>query len=153
MFHNVVSVSLIDSTRSLWTLRAPGGVELKWTAEITIDRRNEMIGWRSVGCAGLDNAGYIRFEPAADDDGTVVTIALQFNPPAGRLGSMVATILGEQPAAQVEEALRKFKQLMETKENFTSQGNRIPEEVEVASEDSFPASDPPAWTGTTGSLS
>lgn len=153
LFPNVVSVKLIDNTRSVWTLRGPGGVELKWTAEITIDRDNEMIGWRSVGRADLDNAGYIRFDRATGGRGTVVTVALQYNPPAGKLGAAVATLLGEKPASQVEEALRKFKQLMEAGEIAKAGRKPQSEDVEIASEDSFPASDPPAWTGTTGPLS
>jgi len=150
LFPNVVDVKVIDNTRSVWTLRGPGGIQLMWTAEITIDRENEMIGWRSVGRADLDNAGYIRFDRATGGRGTIVTVALQYNPPAGKLGAVVATLLGEKPATQIEEALRKFKQLMEAGEIArTSEQPRLAD-VEMASEESFPASDPPAWTGTTG---
>jgi len=140
----ILSVKIIDGTRSQWTLRAPGGVELRWTAEITIDRPNEMIGWRSVGRGDIDNAGYVRFDRATGGRGTVMRVALQYNPPAGRLGALLAAALGEKPESLIEQALRRFKQLMEAGE--------IPriESVETASEDSFPASDPPAWTGTTG---
>ena len=146
LFDNVVSVRVLDNTHSHWTLRVPGGMTLEWDAEITIDRRGEMIGWRSLGGADLDNAGYVRFERATGGRGTVVRVALQYNPPAGKLGATLATLLGEKPASQVEEALRKFKQLVETGEIATA----TDEAVETASEDSFPASDAPAWTGTTG---
>jgi uncharacterized membrane protein len=111
VFSHILTVRTIDNTRSSWTLRGPGGTELKWVAEITIDRENEMIGWRSVGRADLDNAGYIRFDRDGAR-GTVVTVALQYNPPAGKLGAAVATLMGERPEAEVDEALRKFKQLM-----------------------------------------
>ena len=145
LLDNVVSVEILDDTRSRWTLKTPQGIELKWTAEITVDRQNEMVGWRSVGRADLDNAGYVRFERATGGPGTVVRVALQYNPPAGKLGAALSTLLGERPAGQIEEALRKFKQLMEAGEVPTTA-----EPVETASEDSFPASDAPAWTGTTG---
>ena len=105
--------------------------------------------------ADLDNAGYVRFEPAVGGRGTVVRVALQYNPPAGRLGSAVSALLGEKPASQVVEALRKFKQLMESGEIPTAADQkkaRSIEPVEIASEDSFPASDAPAWTGTTGPI-
>src|SRR5262245_48064326 len=115
LFPNILAVNTIDNTRSRWTLRGPGGIELKWTAEITIDRENEMIGWRSVGRADLDNAGYIRFD-RNHSGGTTVTVALQYNPPAGKLGAAVATLMGEKPEAEVDDALRKFKQLMESGE-------------------------------------
>ncbi len=150
LFPNVVDVRLIDKTRSVWKLRGPRGVELTWTAEITVDREGEMIGWRSVGRADLDNAGYIRFDRATGGRGTKVTAALQYNPPAGKLGAFVSTLLGEKPSHQIEEALRKFKQLMEAGEIATTQAKPRSVDVETASEDSFPASDAPAWTGTTG---
>jgi uncharacterized membrane protein len=152
LFDNVVSVRVLDNTHSHWTLRVPGGMTLEWDAEITIDRKGEMIGWRSLGGADLDNAGYVRFERATGGRGTVVRVALQYNPPAGKLGAALATLLGEKPASQIEEALRKFKQLVETGEIATATDEKLPsmERVETASEDSFPASDAPAWTGTSG---
>jgi len=154
MFDNILSVELLDESHSLWTLRIPGGMSLEWNAEITVDRKNEMIGWRSLDGADLDNAGYVRFERATGGRGTVVRVALQYNPPAGKLGAAVATVLGEKPASLIEGALRKFKQLMETGEvPVAADEKKLPhseEPVEAASEDSFPASDAPAWTGTTG---
>jgi len=156
LFDNVLSVEILDSSRSHWTLRVPGGINLEWSAEITVDRKNEMIGWRSLEDADLDNAGYVRFEPAVGGRGTVVRVALQYNPPAGRIGSAISALLGEKPASQIVEALRKFKQLMESGEIPTGADKkervRSIERVEVASEDSFPASDAPAWTGTTGPI-
>src|ERR1700752_4536637 len=38
LFPNVVAVKVLDKTRSQWLLGGPGGTELKWIAEITIDR-------------------------------------------------------------------------------------------------------------------
>jgi len=154
LFDNVISVRALDDTRSHWSLKVPGGLTLEWDAEITIDRKGEMIGWRSLGGADLDNAGYVRFERAPGGRGTVVRVALQYNPPAGKFGAALATLFGEKPATQIEEALRKFKQVMETGEIATTTGEQklrhSVEPVEAASEDSFPASDAPAWTGTTG---
>src|SRR5438093_1494466 len=83
LFENIVSVQVQDDRRSHWSLRAPGGVTLEWDAEITTDRKNEMIGWRSLHGADLHNAGYVRFERATGGRGTLVRVALQYNPPAG----------------------------------------------------------------------
>src|SRR5436309_2806557 len=47
LFDNVLSIEILDEVRSHWTLRVPGGINLEWSAEITVDRPNEMIGWRS----------------------------------------------------------------------------------------------------------
>jgi uncharacterized membrane protein len=155
LFDNVLAAEALDHTRSHWTLKAPGGVTLQWNAEITVDRENEMIGWRSLGGADIDNAGYIRFERATGGRGTVVRVALQYNPPAGRIGAALSALFGERPSALIEDALRKFKQIMETGEIPVAADERklthSMEPVEAASEDSFPASDAPAWTGTTGS--
>ncbi|HEY2379996.1 MAG TPA: SRPBCC family protein [Terriglobia bacterium] len=154
LFENVLSVDVLDETHSHWTLKAPGGMTMEWDAEITVDRENDMIGWRSLDGADIDNAGYIRFERATGGRGTVVRVALQYNPPAGKLGAALSTLFGERPASQIQEALRKFKQVMETGEIPIAMDERklthSEEPVEAASEDSFPASDPPAWTGTTG---
>jgi uncharacterized membrane protein len=154
VFDNLVSITVSDDIHSHWILRAPGGRRLEWDAEITVDRENEMVGWRSLPGADLDNAGYVRFERATGGRGTVVRVALQYNPPAGKFGAALAALFGERPASLIEEALRKLKQLVETGEIAkTAREAKLPhsmETVEAASEDSFPASDAPSWTGTTG---
>jgi uncharacterized membrane protein len=155
LFDSGLSIHAVDDTRSHWMLRMPGGITLEWDAEITVDRKNEMIGWRSLDGADVDNAGYVRFERATGGRGTVVRVALQYNPPAGKIGAALATVLGERPEGLIEEALRKFKQLMEAGEIPTAADEKFShsmEPVEVASEDSFPASDAPSWTGTTGPI-
>jgi uncharacterized membrane protein len=137
-------------------MKVPGGITLEWEAEITVDRKNEMIGWRSLNGADLDNAGYVRFERAIGDRSTLVRVALQYNPPAGKVGAALATLLGEKPDRQVEGALRELKRLMETGDQSRAKADDKKQTptgpVEAASEDSFPASDAPSWTGTTGPI-
>jgi uncharacterized membrane protein len=156
------SVEILSDGCSRWTVSGPVGVQTTWDARITVDRANEMIGWKSLEGSTVDNLGYVRFERAPGGRGTLVRVALQYVPPAGKLGAVLASVVGKRPGAHVEEALRRFKQLMEAGEIATAQKTSIakpaevrrldtpiPEEdVQTASEDSFPASDPPAWTGT-----
>src|SRR5256885_5176544 len=117
-------------------------MHLSWDAEITVDRENEMIGWASLPGSTIETKGYVRFERATGGRGTVVRVALQYNPPAGKLGAALATVLGEKPENQIEEALRKFKQVIETGEIATTEETKpkTKEPVEAASEESFPAS-------------
>jgi uncharacterized membrane protein len=161
LIEHLESVHVEDARHSTWKVALPGGMSAHWKAEITVDRENEMIGWRSLEHSDIDLAGYIRFEQSGPGRGTVVRVAMQYNPPAGKLGAMLASMMGEKPGYLVQETLRRFKQLMETGEYATADGQNVAyfkpvavtqstEPVQSASEDSFPASDPPAWTGTTG---
>ena len=49
-------------------------------------------------------------------------VSLDYIPPAGRFGAAVAKLFGEEPGQQVREDLRRFKQLMETGEVATTEG-------------------------------
>jgi uncharacterized membrane protein len=68
------------------------------------------------------NAGSVHFNPAPNGQGTEVRVVLKYDPPAGVLGAWVAKLFGEAPEQQIEEDLRRFKQMMETGEITTTAG-------------------------------
>ena len=109
-------VRVLDGRRSHWTARAPAGTSVSWAAETTDDRPNELIAWRSAEGADVPNEGEVRFVRAAGGRGTEVHVRLRYEPPAGKLGALVAKLFGEEPTQQVAGDLRRFKQVLETGE-------------------------------------
>lgn len=120
--HNLESVEIHDGLRSRWTAKGPAGSSVRWEAEIINEIPNELIGWRSVEGSTIDNAGSVHFKPATGGRGTEVKVILRYDPPAGVVGAMVSKILGEDPAANVQEDLRRLKMLIETGEIETTSG-------------------------------
>ncbi|MCU1350108.1 MAG: hypothetical protein JWO56_3138 [Acidobacteria bacterium] len=116
------SVTVIDDKRSHWVARGPAGIDAEWDAEIINEIPNELIGWRSVEGSRVDNAGSVHFTRAPGGRGTMVRVLLRYDPPGGVLGGLFAKLFGEDPARQVQEDLRKFKQLVETGELATTEG-------------------------------
>lgn len=119
--HNLESVSVHEGGRSHWVAKGPAGTKVDWEAEIINEIPNELIGWRSVNGSQVDNAGSVHFT-SAGDRGTEVKVVLRYDPPAGVLGAAVSKILGEDPAMNVQEDLRRLKMLIETGEIATIEG-------------------------------
>jgi uncharacterized membrane protein len=116
------SVEVTGERRSHWKAKAPAGTTVEWDAEVTEDRPNELIAWRSVEGADVDNSGSVRFTPAPGGRGTEVHVELRYDPPGGAVGAWVAKLFGEAPEQQVMDDLRHFKQVMETGEIVLSDG-------------------------------
>lgn len=116
------SVTVQDDKRSHWVAKAPAGTTVEWDAEIINEKENQLIAWRSLEGADVDNAGSVRFEEATGGRGTVVKVTLEYNPPGGVVGSLIAKLFGEEPSGQVQEDLRHLKQVMETGERPTTEG-------------------------------
>jgi uncharacterized membrane protein len=106
--------------RSHWYAKGPAGTTVDWEAEIINEIPNELIGWRSVDGSEVDNAGSVHFKPAAGGRGTELKVVLRYDPPAGKLGASVSKMLGEDPAMNVQEDLRRLKMLIETGEIATA---------------------------------
>jgi uncharacterized membrane protein len=116
------SVRVTGDRRSHWVAKAPAGTSVEWDAEMTEDRPNELISWRSLEGADVDNSGTVHFERAPGGRGTLVKVDINYNPPAGVLGAAIAKLMGDDPGAQALESLRCLKQLMETGEVVVSEG-------------------------------
>jgi uncharacterized membrane protein len=121
---HLVSVRVDSPTRSHWVAKAPAGKTVEWDAEIINEVEGSLIAWKSVAGAEVPNAGSVHFTDAPGGRGTIVKVVMDVEPPAGRLGVLVAKLFGEDPDREVREDLRKFKQLMETGEIATSARRR-----------------------------
>src|SRR5581483_8299875 len=122
IMNHLVSVKNLDDKRSHWVVKSPGGTTVEWDAEMTMEKPNELIGWRSLEGAQVDNSGSVRFERAPGGRGTVVRVQLDYRPPAGVIGATLAKFFGEAPEKQVAVDLHRFKQLIETGEIPRTEG-------------------------------
>ena len=110
------SVRELGDGRSHWVAKGPAGTTVEWDATIIADVPGEVITWRSLEGSDVDNAGAVRFEAATGNRGTIVKVNIQYNPPAGIVGAAVAKLFGEEPEQQLDDDLRRFKQVMEVGE-------------------------------------
>ena len=111
---NIERIDVLDSERSHWVVKAPGGNSVEWDARITDDEDGRAIAWTSEN-ADVANSGRVEFKDAGVR-GTVVTATLLYDPPAGFIGKIVAKLFQREPNVQARQDLRRFKQLMETGE-------------------------------------
>lgn len=157
-----------ESGRSHWVAKGPFDRRIEWDSEIIEERENELLVWKSLPGSTVESMGRVDFVDAPGGRGTVVHVSMQYNPPAGSLGAAFAKLFGSEPGHQIQEDLRHFKQIIEAGEIPTvegqSSGRSDPSQitktrskyrftqdvVELASEDSFPASDPPGWISERG---
>jgi len=122
MFH-LEEVHVLDERRSHWVVKAPAGRRVEWDAEIIEDRPNGYIAWQALPGADVPNSGVVRFEPGPAGRGTVVHVEIEYLPPGGAAGRLIAKLFGEEPGQQVAGDLRRFKQVMETGEVVLSEGS------------------------------
>jgi uncharacterized membrane protein len=157
-----------DTGRSHWVAKGPLDRRIEWDAEVIEERENELLVWKSLPGSMVESMGRVEFVEAPGGRGTIVHVSMEYNPPAGSLGAAFAKLFGREPGYQIKEDLRRFKQIAETGDIPTvegqSSGRSDPSQmstrrtkyrytqdvVEQASEDSFPASDPPGWISERG---
>lgn len=124
---HILSITPKTDKLSHWVVKGPRDKTVEWDAEIINEHPNELIAWRTVHDSGIENAGTIRFEPLENwvAHGTVIKVALDYIPPGGKVGAVMAKMTGEEPESQVEDDLLRFKALMETGEIPTIEGQPV----------------------------
>ncbi len=117
---HIESVEDLGNARSHWVAKGPAGMNVEWDAMIIADDPGTVITWRSLENSDVDNAGAVRFERAAGGRGTIVKVNIQYNPIGGIVGAGIARLFGEEPNQQLDDDLRRFKQVMEIGEVVVS---------------------------------
>ena len=122
---HVESVHDLGDGRSHWKVKGPAGMEVEWDATIIADVPGEVITWRSLENSDVDHAGAVRFERATGGRGTIVKVNIEYNPVGGVLGAAVAKLFGEEPEQQLDDDLRRFKQVLEVGEVVVSEATLL----------------------------
>src|SRR5262245_52515132 len=106
---SVVKRIHVRGQRSDWRV-VIDGKEFSFNAETTQFLPNEAIGWKSV--SGPKHSGRISFARLGND--TLVHVAMNYAPPLGRFGRILAPIT-DHLESYVELGLREFKHALEGK--------------------------------------
>lgn len=127
----------VSGGRSRWKVAGPGGIPVRWEAQVTEFLQDQRIAWQSIPGSPLPNAGAIRFQAEDDGRSTRVEVRMSYTPPGGFLGHAVARLLGKDPRKAMDQDLLRVKSLLETG-TATAHGHT------VSREEVFPARAPSA---------
>jgi uncharacterized membrane protein len=101
---------------SHWVASGPAGFTVKWDAEIINEVENKVLAWRSLPGSDVVTAGSVTFNAVRGGRSTQVSVHLQYAPPAGKAGALIASLFGREPSQTVREDLRHVKQWLEAGE-------------------------------------
>jgi uncharacterized membrane protein len=119
---HLASVQEVSGSISKWSAVIPGHLgTIDWETEITGEKENELLRWRSVENSDVDNSGIITFADAGKF-GTELRVTISYKAPAGKVGVLVAKLLNPVFTGMVKEDVRNFKRYIETGEIPTTEG-------------------------------
>ena len=129
LFMNHVKQVVQQNNLSNWKVAGPAGSTLEFQSHITRDIPNEMISWETLPDSQVHHAGFVRFDRNWDDS-TRVSVQMNYVPPAGALGHVVAQLFGVDPRQAMHEDLVRLKALLEegrtpTEETDMQYGERV----------------------------
>jgi uncharacterized membrane protein len=108
------------NTHSHWVAKGPLHLPVKWDAEIVEERENALLSWRSLPGADVDHMRMVHFRELPSGRGTEVRLRLEYAPPGGMAGIALARLFKTLTAQQLQEDLRRCKQIIETGETPTT---------------------------------
>jgi uncharacterized membrane protein len=95
------------------------------SSAVTINRSEQEITSQLSQADPLLTSDDVRisYGPAPGDRGTEVRVVLETSAPGGAIGQKVAAVVGADPQRQLDDAVRRFKQLVETGEVIRSEAS------------------------------
>lgn len=115
------SIQVLDDRRSRWRAIGPFGKPIQWETEITSERENEYIAWRSLPGSDVQIDGRVEFHQAPANRGTLVSARLEFRPAIGRNASL-GRFFSKGANFAIRQELRRLEALMEAGEIPTIEG-------------------------------
>ena len=110
------SVTETNNGTSHWVAVGPANLTVEWDAEIINEVQNTVLAWRSLTGSDVVTAGSVNFDSVRGGRSTQVSVHLQYAPPAGKAGALIASLFGREPSQTIREDLRHFKQMLEAGE-------------------------------------
>lgn len=111
---HIKSVKKTGGRTSHWVMEGPLGITLEWDAETTRLEENKRIAWSSKDQTqegNIKTSGQVTFNALSPEE-TEITVTLQYVPPAGLPGEVVAELFGD-PEGKLVNDLRDFKAQVE----------------------------------------
>lgn len=104
----IKAVTKTGERTSHWVLEGPLGLLIAWDVETTSLEENKRIAWSSKDNTGdIKTSGQVTFNTLPQNQ-TEVTIKLQYVPPAGLAGDVMAELMGG-AGQRLRDDLRNFK--------------------------------------------
>jgi uncharacterized membrane protein len=110
---NVREVKDLGEGRSHWVVAGPAGIPVEWDAVITKQIPNELLAWETTPDSVIKHTGTVHFK-SNPDGSTHVDIKLSYNPVAGAIGHVVASLFGADPKSEMDDDLVRMKTFIET---------------------------------------
>jgi uncharacterized membrane protein len=113
---HLVRVTETSDRTSHWVAGGPAGISVEWDAEIINEEPDSLLAWRSLAGSDVQTAGSVHFDTVRGGRSTQITVHMQYAPPAGKAGALIASLFGRNPTQTIREDLRHFKQRLEAGE-------------------------------------
>lgn len=107
------SVQAVNSTRSEWTAKGPGGIgKISWNAEIIRDEKDKLLSWNSIEGSSIKNAGKVVFK--SKGKGTELEVTISYHAPLGIAGESAAKLLNPYFEKLVKDDISNLKVYLES---------------------------------------
>jgi len=116
----IKSVQTTDDRLSHWVAGTDGAV-IEWNSEIVRETPDRRFAWRTTSGSDVWHSGSVDFEPVPAGRGTIVRLHMDYGK-AFRSLQPIAKLIGKAPDQVLSKELRRFKQVMETGEVITTEG-------------------------------
>jgi uncharacterized membrane protein len=117
---NIQRIDVLDGQRSHWMVKAPAGHVVEWDSVLIEEEPGYLLAWETAPDAEVKNHGRVEFKDAPGGRGTEIHATIVYEPPAGALGKLIATLFQKAPGMQAKRDLRRLKMLLETGEIATT---------------------------------